>query len=56
MLAPDEAANILLDPSKTFEDFGDITFTPLDEIARSAVAYYRENGATGGYTHLRHDD
>jgi UDP-glucose 4-epimerase len=52
-LGHDEAPTILLDPSHTFEDFGDISFTPLDEIVNRTVAYYREHGAEGGYTHLR---
>jgi UDP-glucose 4-epimerase len=54
-LGPDEAPTILLDPSRTFRDFGEIRFTPLDEIVRNAVAYYRERGVAGGYTHLRHE-
>jgi UDP-glucose 4-epimerase len=53
-LGTDEAPTILLDPSRTFRDFGEIPFTPLDEIVRAAVAYYRERGVAGGYTHLRH--
>lgn len=52
-LGPDDAPSILLDPSRTFADFGKINFTPLNEIASAAVAYYREFGVQGGYTHLR---
>jgi UDP-glucose 4-epimerase len=52
-LGPDEAPTILLDPSRTFRDFGEIRFTPLDEIVRNSVAYYRDHGVVGGYTHLR---
>jgi UDP-glucose 4-epimerase len=52
-LGPDDAASILLDPSRTFEDFGAIEFTPLAETVRQAVAYYREFGVHGGYTHLK---
>jgi UDP-glucose 4-epimerase len=52
-LGADEAPTILLDPSRTFRDFGAIRFTPLDEIVGGAVAYYREHGVAGGYTHLR---
>jgi hypothetical protein len=52
-LGPDDAASILLDPSRTFEDFGPIEFTPLAETVRQAVAYYREFGVHGGYTHLK---
>ncbi|CAN0618954.1 UDP-glucose 4-epimerase [Burkholderia multivorans] len=53
-LGPDDAPSILLDPSRTFEDFGKLEFTPLSEIASAAVAYYREFGTHGGYTHLKH--
>jgi len=53
-LAPDDAPAILLDPTRTFEDFGAIEFTPLAETVARAVAYYREWGVHGGYTHLRH--
>jgi UDP-glucose 4-epimerase len=52
-LAPDDAPTILLDPSRTLRDFGEIEFTPLDEITAQTVAYYREYGVEGGYTHLR---
>jgi len=52
-LGPDDAPSILLDPSRTFRDFGEIQFTPLDEIVARTVAYYREYGVQGGYTHLR---
>ncbi len=52
-LGPDEAPTILLDPTRTFRDFGEIRFSPLDDIVAKTVAYYREHGAGGGYTHLR---
>jgi UDP-glucose 4-epimerase len=52
---PDEAASILLDPTRTIADFGPIEFTPLDEIARRAVAHWREHGVQGGYTHLKQE-
>lgn len=52
-LAHDDAPTILLDPTRTLRDFGEITFTPLDEIVGQTVAYYRNNGVQGGYTHLR---
>ena len=53
-LEPDDAPSILLDPSRTFKDFGDLQFTPLEETARAGVDYFREFGAFGGYTHLKH--
>jgi UDP-glucose 4-epimerase len=51
-LGPDDAPSILLDPNRTFRDFGEIRFTPLDEIVTQTVTYYRERGVQGGYTHL----
>jgi UDP-glucose 4-epimerase len=52
-LGPDDAASILLDPSRTFDDFGEIVFTPLDEIARLSVERWNLEGVVGGYTHLK---
>lgn len=52
-LGPDDAPSILLDPERTFADFKDVTFTPLDEIARLAVERWRRDGVVGGYTHLK---
>lgn len=52
-IGPDEAPSILLDPSRTFADFGAIQFTPLAETVSAAVAYYREHGVLGEYTHLQ---
>lgn len=54
-LGPDDTASILLDPSRTFADFGEIQFTPLKETVRAAVEYYRTYGVSGGYTHLKHE-
>ena len=51
-LGPDDVASILLDPSRTFEDFGSIEFTPLEQTVKDAVDYYREHGTLGEYTHL----
>lgn len=52
-LGPDDAPSILLDPSRTFSDYGQVEFTPLAEIARRSVAHWREHGVQGGYTHLK---
>ena len=52
-LGADDAASILLDPAKTFADFGKFEFTPIPEIVRAACEYYREYGVVGGYTHLK---
>jgi len=54
-LGPDDAPSILLDPTRTFQDFGQVEFTPLATLVAEAVKYYREFGVHGGYTHLRHD-
>ncbi len=53
-LGPDDAPSILLDPSRTVEDFGQMEFTSLVDTARAGVEYFREFGAAGGYTHLKH--
>jgi nucleoside-diphosphate-sugar epimerase len=56
VLSPDDAPSILLDPSRTFADFGNIEFTPLNVTVWNAVKYYQEFGVTGGYTHLKSND
>ncbi|MEB3221008.1 MAG: NAD-dependent epimerase/dehydratase family protein [Candidatus Sericytochromatia bacterium] len=53
-LGPDDVYSILLDPSRTFADFGPIAFTPIEQTVAAAIAYYREHGTLGEYTHLRH--
>lgn len=52
-LGPDDAASILLDPSRTFDDFGSVEFTPLSRIAEVAVERWQTEGVQGGYTHLK---
>lgn len=52
-LGPDDAPSILLDPSRTFADFGDVEFTPLDTIAQLSVERWQNEGVVGGYTHLK---
>jgi nucleoside-diphosphate-sugar epimerase len=54
-LGPDDAPSILLDPSRTFDDFGKMEFTPLSETVQQAVEYFRKFGVHGGYTHLKID-
>lgn len=51
-LAPDDAPSILLDPSRTFQDFGAIAFTPLETTVRAAIDYFTVHGTLGEYTHL----
>ncbi len=55
-LGPDDVYSILLDPSRTFEDFGDIEFTPIEETVAEAITYYEQHGTLGEYTHLRLQD
>ena len=53
-LGPDDAPSILLDPVAHFrEDFGEVKFTPLDEIVQIAVEHWKTCGVEGGYSHLR---
>lgn len=52
-LGADDAPSILLDPSRTFADFGEIEFTPLNEFVKLAVDYYKDHGTLGEYTHLK---
>ena len=49
----DDVGSILLDPTRTREDFGEFEFTSLDSLVREAVDYYREFGVEQGFTHLR---
>jgi UDP-glucose 4-epimerase len=53
-IGPDDAPSILLDPSRTFADFGEIKFTPLQETVSAAIEYFKEHGTLGEYTHLNH--
>ncbi len=55
LLGPDDAPSILLDPSRTFQDFGKIDFTPLQETVSAAIAYFKEFGTLGEFTHLKHE-
>jgi UDP-glucose 4-epimerase len=55
-LGPDDVFSILLDPSRTFADFGQIEFTPLQETVSTAIEYYKQHGTLGEYTHLRLQD
>lgn len=55
-LGPDDVFSILLDPSRTLQDFGQIDFTPLQETVSAAIEYYKKHGTLGEYTHLRLQD
>jgi UDP-glucose 4-epimerase len=54
-LGDDDVFSILLDPSHTYEDFGQIEFTPLQETVSTAIEYYMKHGTLGEYTHLRYE-
>jgi UDP-glucose 4-epimerase len=50
---PDDAPSILLDPSKTEQDFDWAARTPLEDGVAKAVQYFREKGVTETFTHLK---
>jgi len=50
---PDDAFTILLDPSRTQDEFGWKPATPLEQGVAEAIAYYREHGIEETFTHLR---
>lgn len=52
-LGEDDAPSILLDPRRTFQDFGPIEFTSLQETIIHAINYYEKYGTEGEFTHLR---
>lgn len=49
----DDAFSILLDPSKTNQDFDWKVTTPLETAVGKAVEWYKENGVAQPYTHLK---
>jgi UDP-glucose 4-epimerase len=51
----DDVESILLDPSRTLEDYGILPDTHLEEGIEKAVAWYKEFGLTETYTHLKLD-
>ncbi|MGI6454043.1 MAG: NAD-dependent epimerase/dehydratase family protein [bacterium] len=50
---PDDTFTILIDPTKTNQDFGWKITTPLETGVKKAIEYYREFGISETYTHLR---
>ena len=52
-LGEDDVFSILLDPSRTLDDFGPIDFTPISQTVASAIDYYKKHGTLGEYTHLK---
>lgn len=55
-LGADDVPSILLDPSRTFADFGAIEFTPLEQTVAAAIEYFKVHGTLGEYTHLKHEN
>lgn len=49
---PDDAFTILLDPSRTIEDFAWRPTTPLKDGVAKAVEWYKKHGINQTYTHL----
>lgn len=52
-LGEDDVETILLDPSRTFADFGEIKFTSINETVEEAIKYFNDHGTLGEFTHLR---
>lgn len=50
---PDDAFTILLDSTKTNQDFIWQVTTPLETGVHAAIAYYQQYGLTETYTHLK---
>jgi len=50
---PDDAFTILLDPSRTEDEFGWKPETPLEKGVADAIRYYHDHGIEETYTHLR---
>ena len=55
-LGEDDVFSILLDPSRTLMDFGNINFTPIEETVRQAIEYFKKHGTLGEYTHLNFEE
>lgn len=51
--SPDDVYTILIDPSKTHEDFDWRTSTPLADGVKRAIEWYKVHGITQTYTHLK---
>ena len=49
----DDAPTILLDPSKTNQDFGWKATISLEDGVHETIEYYKEYGVTETYTHLK---
>ena len=49
---PDDVPSLLLDPSRTYDDFGWLAVTPLEDGIAKAVEWYRTHEFAETYTHL----
>lgn len=54
--SPEDAATILLDPSKTQKDFDWNVQVKLTDGVAKAIEYYKEFGINETFTHLKHED
>lgn len=52
----DDVYTILLDPTRTKQDFNWMVRVPLEEGVQKAIEYYREFGISQTYTHLKQPD
>ncbi len=50
---PDDVYSILLDPSRTVNEFGWKVETPLEEGVDKTISYYKEYGIEETFTHLK---
>jgi UDP-glucose 4-epimerase len=53
---PDDAFTILLDPSRTKQDFAWSTKTSLTEGVQAAIDYYKQYGIEQTFTHLKSEE
>lgn len=53
---PDDVFSILLDPSRTNQDFDWKADTPLEHGVDRAIAWYQTHGISQTYTHLKADE
>ena len=54
-IGADDVFTILVDPSKTEKDFSWKANTPIEISVNKAVSWYKSNGVTESYTHLKLD-
>ncbi len=54
-MGPDDVFTILVDPSKTEQDFSWKADTPIEVSVNEAISWYKSNGVTQAFTHLKLD-